>query len=185
MDVKLIIRDLLAKGMSVEEVRRNLEDLGVENVDDLLAQAAAQVPLAPQTSQKPQAVFQPAAQAGQKPQPLFRQPPQPVRPEPEEVVMPQVEEIPKQTPKPVSTPGIQGIQITNITSEGEKEITVGAAQQEEKPEKLFTPVSKTSLASTDELEEKLDEIISLLKALQEINKKVLDTDREVLLRLKV
>ncbi len=33
-------------------------------------------------------------------------------------------------------------------------------------------------------EEKLDEILALLKALQQVNKNILDTDRSVLLRLK-
>ncbi len=55
-----------------------------------------------------------------------------------------------------------------------------AFAKEEKP-------AASAFVSTgkQDADSKLDEIIALLKALQEINKKVLETDRQVLLRLKV
>ncbi len=78
-----------------------------------------------------------------------------------------------------------GIQITKIDSEGEKTVDIGKIINggDEKQSELMKTVSRTNINDADALEDKLDQIIALLKALQELNKKVLETNRDLLVKL--
>ena len=78
-----------------------------------------------------------------------------------------------------------GIQITKIDSEGENTVDIGKIINggEEKQTELMKTVSRTNINDADVLEDKLDQIIALLKALQELNKKVLETNRDLLVKL--
>ncbi len=78
-----------------------------------------------------------------------------------------------------------GIQITKIDSEGEKTVDIGKIINggDEKQSELMKTVSRTDISDADALEDKLDQIIALLKALQELNKKVLETNRDLLVKL--
>ncbi|MFH1779760.1 MAG: hypothetical protein ABH803_01285 [Candidatus Micrarchaeota archaeon] len=71
------------------------------------------------------------------------------------------------------------ITVTKISANGEKEVSLGDLINKKKD--LMQSVSNVDY---DELEEKLDETIALLKALKELNKDILETERKVLLRLK-
>ena len=66
-----------------------------------------------------------------------------------------------------------------------KPLQPSASQPE--PESLFSKSSgagSSSAAFSGDAEGKLDEALALLKALAEINKKILETNRDILLRLK-
>ncbi len=77
------------------------------------------------------------------------------------------------------------LRITKI--EGEKERTVdigGIIESGEKTQgELMKKVAASDISNADDIEDKLDQVIALLKALQEVNKKILETNRDVLVKL--
>jgi len=76
-------------------------------------------------------------------------------------------------------------EITSVAGEEEKMLEVGKKPGPAMPAEaaeLMTPLPKTVSA---DVAAKLDETIALLKALQDINKKILETNREMLMRLKM
>lgn len=177
MDVKTIIREMLKKGMTREQIKASLQELGMENAEELIESAAnqireAQVAAAPK-QEKAQAPKKEEA-APSEPKELFEE----MKPEPS-----QKEAEPEQEEKKEAEGEKPGFSFTTISGEGEKEETVGEKLGEEQPD-VMTGMPKTSLSDMDSVERKLDETIALLKALQDINKKILDTERNVLLRLK-
>lgn len=124
-DLKAAIREMLAKGMTPEQVKDNLRELGVENADEIFAAA---------------------------------------------------------------TESLKGMNLENGTPKPRE-----AEPQEMRMESLQTPAEQVernlagivhSAPAAGSVEEKLDDAIALLKALQEINKKILEANRDVLLRLK-
>jgi len=84
--------------------------------------------------------------------------------------------------KAVPSEETQEARVTKIDDYGvERELSVSdVVQKAEVPPGIMR---KVAASSADELEERLDETIALLKALQDINKRILETDRQVLLRL--
>lgn len=74
-----------------------------------------------------------------------------------------------------------GLSVTRVSDEGENEVSLGGLVDER--EDLMKRMPSTDF-NPDELERKLDETIALLKALKELNKDMLETERKVLLRLK-
>ncbi len=70
----------------------------------------------------------------------------------------------------------------------EKPVEIEVPEEEKKPvpdlEKIMKEAAPAAPEEVKELRQKLDEITSLLKALQNTLKQVLETDRSVLLRLK-
>ncbi|MEW5956058.1 MAG: hypothetical protein AB1626_06010 [Candidatus Micrarchaeota archaeon] len=145
MDVKLIVRQMKAKGLTEDEIKKNLAALGVPNPDEVYAQAVERVsemPLAP----------------------------------PKEEKAPAEEKIVEEAPP---------LEITSISGEEEKMFEVGKKPGSALPPEaaeLMAPLPKTVSA---DVSAKLDETIALLKALQDINKKILETNREMLMRLKM
>ena len=117
MEVKSIIRELLDRGMSPEDIKKNLIELGVPNADMLIDDAVER--------------------------------------------------------------------MKEVSLEKEKPFEALKLEKEKKAEEISNAVKSSSLNKPESVEGKLDEIIALLTALQDINKKVLETDRQVLLRLKV
>ncbi len=73
------------------------------------------------------------------------------------------------------------------TSQGKEQLLLfdgGNPKPVEQP-RVFTNVGKaTSIIGLDELNAKVDDLSAQLKALNELNQKILDSNREVLLRLK-
>ena len=120
MEVKAIIRELLDRGMSPDDIKKNLQELGVQDADRIINDAMEHMQEVSLEKEKPSELFQ--------------------------------------------------------------------AEKDEKAlrlEELAKSVKATTPTQPQTADAKLDEIIALLKALQDINKKVLETDRQVLLRLKV
>jgi len=76
---------------------------------------------------------------------------------------------------------IPELKITRVEGGEEKEVSIEEMLKSAAGEGVEPVLTKTEAAS---LKAKLDETISLLKALQEINKKILEAEREVLMRLK-
>lgn len=168
MDIKSIIREMLNAGMSEQQIKDNLRELGIEDADTVFAEAIEQIkPLTPKgpTSAKAQqaatAKPEPAQETGEE-KPLFG-----------------------------GDSEKAGFSFTRVSNEGEKDEVVqgrgraiGGDDLTETAASLMTPMSKTSLGDLDQVEQKLDQTIALLKALQDINQKILQSQRDVLLRLK-
>ncbi|VVB67063.1 Uncharacterised protein [Candidatus Norongarragalina meridionalis] len=121
MDIKLIIQKMRERGMSDDEIRKNLKELGVAGADEAMG-----------------------AKPGDDRSP--------------------------------------GFSMTSVGAEGdEKEISVASMIQKSND---GTPLFQSSSSVSPKLEQKLDDAIALLRALQDIEKKVLQTNQEILLRLK-
>ncbi|MFH0713677.1 MAG: hypothetical protein V1722_03950 [Candidatus Micrarchaeota archaeon] len=96
-----------------------------------------------------------------------------------------VAEVLKETPAPKGS-----LKITKIKKEKEETVDVDsdatAASGEDiesETKELMHKVASTNLGNADEMEDKMDQIIALLKALQEVNKKILESNRELLVKL--
>ena len=178
MDVKSIIREMLKKGMSEEQIKESLVDLGIENADHLVQEATEQFKEVSLSESVPRSYEESEKSTMEEKPPVG--------------LFGSLAEEKEEAPKPMTRPSslldskneIKPLAITSITDEGEKEVTVGGLDAPATGEKIVTPLSSTSLGDLDSVESKLDETIALLKALQDINKKILDTERSVLLRLK-
>lgn len=74
-----------------------------------------------------------------------------------------------------------------VLQEASKELK-GAPPAEEpqvvEEHEVAAPSAAAEAISTEAIDAKLDEALALLKALQELNKKILEANREILLRLK-
>ncbi len=77
--------------------------------------------------------------------------------------------------------GLPELEITNVTREGEK----AKSLEEMLGKQLMEKPPETTLQNVEEVERKLDETIALLKSLQQINQKILEANREMLLKLKM
>ncbi len=79
------------------------------------------------------------------------------------------------------------LQITKIDGESEKTVAVDIKNMLESvsgdSDEIMKNVSKTDIGNADEIEDKLDQIIALLKALQDVNKKILESNRAILVKL--
>ena len=128
-DLKATIRDMLKRGMTPEQVKENLAELGVENADEMLAAATENIKGVSLEATAPKREAQ----------------------EPRGEEMTEMQLSADQPQQPTREPPVENIALRTMP---------GGA------------------------EEKLDDAIALLKALHEINKKILETNREVLLRLK-
>ncbi|MGC8850932.1 MAG: hypothetical protein ACP5O3_01730 [Candidatus Micrarchaeia archaeon] len=141
MDLKLIVQQMRAKGMSEQEIRSNLEALGVANPDEVLSQVSA---------------LQEVTTPKEAPEP--------------------VEEAPK-------------FEFTTLSGEEEKTIEVGKGKPVQSAaaagEQLVSRITSTTTGDIEAVERKLEEITAMLKALQEVNRKILETNRELLLRTKM
>ncbi len=163
MDIKSIIREMLNTGMSEQQIKDNLKELGIEDPDAVFADAVDQM--------KPMSPGAPA------PKPV-------VRPEPEPGEEKELfgDDSRRSEPEGQAKPGFS---FTRVSDRGENEERVSDAPAlAAHAEELMRSVSKTSLSDLDTVEQKLDQTIALLKALQDINQKILQSQRDVLLRLK-
>ncbi len=142
MDVTLIVKQMIEKGSSEQEIKNSLSDLGVDNVDEVYQKAKSEIESQP----KPVQESQPTPQ-------------------------------PKQTSPPANEaqtsskePSVSDIEITRITSDGEKNVKLEDIMKAEKGEQ-----EKSNLSDST----------ALLKSIEELNKKILETNREILLKLKM
>lgn len=166
MDLKKIIREMLKKGMTEEQVKDNLSELGVENPDEVFAEATEQMaevstPQALPSEQSKNADVREVALSETEGHDLFGSEP-------------------KGSEK-------QGFSFTRVSDDGEKEELVGRSRKEasaQSAEELMQSVSESSLSDLDSVERKLDQTIALLTALKDVNQKILQAQRDILLRLK-
>ncbi len=77
------------------------------------------------------------------------------------------------------------LQITKIDGESEKTVDIRNMLEGTSGEsdELMKKVSNTDIGNVDEMEDKLDQIIALLKALQDVNKKILESNRDILVKM--
>ncbi len=164
MDIKSIIREMVNSGMSAQQIKANLKELGIENPDPVFADAVDQMtPTSPGTP-APKTIdrLQPEKEGEKE---LFGSEP-----------------FGGNEPTEPSKPGFS---FTRVSEAGENEERVSDRKElAASATELMRSVSKTSLSDLDTVEQKLDQTIALLKALQDINQKILQSQRDVLLRLK-
>ena len=153
MELKAIIREMLKKGMTEQQIKDSLTEIGIPNPDEVYSEATSQIKeVELGAPEKPAHEEKTGEDEGES---LFEDKKEPEM-KPEE------------------------LKITSISGDGEKEVKIGDMLSDGKP----AIMKKMPETSSDDIERKLDETISLLKALQDINKKILETERDVLLRLK-
>lgn len=211
MKANEIIKKMLGQGLTPEQIKESLRELGFENADELV-EAAAGGKTEKEASAEPEEreeAAEPEETGEKKPsdedsikellsegKEEGEEPPAglmgDVVEKPRErkslfekkKAAPAKEEEPAEEPEEpeeekTETP--PELKITSVTEEGEKEIDI--QQMLSKASEL--PKGATlSPSEAGSLKQKLDETIALLKALEEVNKKILETDREVLMRLK-
>lgn len=179
MDVKVIVKQMRDSGMSNDEIIANLNDLGVANPQQYLNDAPTQEPTTPTTTSTPDAPSFETIGGGRKPITKTQQEETPAN----LFESPAAKTKPTQTNQDEPSPNFQ---FTKIDGDEEKTVDLekmlGKEDASEGAQVMRT-VAKSNINS-DEIESKLDETVALLKSLQEINKKILDTNRDILMRLK-
>lgn len=191
-DVKQIIKQMQEQGMTREEIKASLEELGFENADELSKTVLGEEEPAAKPS-TPTAPTPSMEEEEAPPKELFEafekeKPAKPLKPSKpaeaaEERGKPAAKEEKEAREEELLFPS--ELKITSVSEEGEKEVSIQEMLAKALPEE--TKGGGEALAGRLEvgsLKAKLDEAIALLKALQEINKKILEADREVLMRLK-
>lgn len=186
MDLKLVIQQMIRQGASEGDIIENLRELGVQDPEKVFAEAINRSPPAQQPARGGLKDVDFSKEQDAEAQGLFDLPPE--RPVAQKKAAapaeegkssslfgPPVREAREEAEKPDA-------RMTSVGEGGaEKELSV--ADLMEKKAEAAPIMRKVAATSADEVEEKLDETIALLKALQEINKRILETDRQVLLRL--
>ncbi len=99
---------------------------------------------------------------------------------PEEELSKALREIEKNTAKKQGE-SEESLRITKIRGEQEEDIDVKKILEGGEPE-LMKKVAYTNFSKIDQVEDKLDQVIALLKALHELNKKILETNRDLLVK---
>ncbi len=178
-ELKLVIKKMREEGLSADEAKASLRELGFTNADALVngiygtagsTAAAGEKELFSEEQPPEEGEEEGGKQEGGS-KALFGEKPAKEETEAEEaeVEKPENMEIPE-------------LKITRVQGGEEKEVNIEemlkTAAVGAGGEPAFT---KTEAAG---LKAKLEETISLLKALQEINKKILEAEKEVLMRLK-
>jgi hypothetical protein len=176
MDIRLIVREMAKKGLGEEEIKRNLVELGVGDPDKVYAEAMGAKPV-----EKP---VQAARVEVSGVKDLFGED---EKEKEEEEEKPLFEETGRRAEKgggkeEKEKRDIPELEITSVSSEGEEKVLdiekMMFPGEKESREEL---VSRLGGKGTDR---KLAEINASLKALEELMKRVLETNREILLRLK-
>lgn len=194
MDLKVVIKQMLDSGLSREQVIDNLKELGVSDAERLFDEASGvktTVVKEKAPEPKPVAVKEKPVSFPSSGRSLFGS--QPAREKPAVKTYPPSE-------KEVSLSSFDEKQQGLFSEEKpvkEKEEKIEFEtlnKEEEEPEEddslnqlertLAEKQATFDVGEPASLEEKLDATLALLKALQSINAKILDTDRRILLRLK-
>lgn len=79
---------------------------------------------------------------------------------------------------------IPRLEITKISGGEEKTTDIASMLKKAGVESVMQPMPQTSALDLDKLERKLDDLLAATKALQEINKQILEANREMLFKLK-
>ena len=168
-DLRTVIREMLAKGMSEQQIKDNLAELGVENADEMYAAATEQLKsmTVGQNGNGTNGAGKPSGGMNEMDlQPLTG------TPAPQAPVAPPAPRL--QPPKPAAAPPEQVAQMPLLVEPGDAQKSAPIAD-------AMQTVAPTLYGSSDD---KLDEAIALLKALNDLNKKILEANRDILLRLK-
>ena len=150
-DLKAAIREMLKNGMSPQQVKDNLKELGVENADEMFEAATESLKgmnLAAQSAKKTS------------------------------------NELTASTSKTQSSPKADSSGMSEMPLGGNNNEPAQPIIEKEVASKMAELEKVASQPMPGSAEEKLDDAIALLKALAEVNKKILETNREMLLRLK-
>ncbi len=75
------------------------------------------------------------------------------------------------------------LKITRVKGDSEREVEVENSLENSEEPDIMKKVAASNISNVDEMEDKLDQIISLLKSMQTLNKQILETNRDVLMKL--
>lgn len=177
-DLRQVIREMLAKGMTEEQIKANLAELGVDNVDEIYNAATEQLKSVSLGASAPR-----PAQAASSSQGMSEMSIQPLggNPAPEAPVAPAP---PQAQPAPRPAPQPEAPAAPQVQQEGQ--ISMSSLDAPSEAESVAAAVNTVQPVASlpGSADEKLDEAIALLKALNDLNKKILDSNRDILLRLK-
>ncbi len=188
MDAKAIVREMLAAGHTKAEIISNLQELGIYEAEKYYDEALSETGKGSVSSDLH--IESISAEPGKS---LFGKESETDR-EAKDILDEHTTSIfqdPKAKPRREITAesameDIPQLEITSIDDDGEKIKNIGEMLGKNSASKnqLVRNMPNSSLQNLDEVESKLDEMISLLKAVYEIDKKILSANRDVLLRLK-
>ncbi|MBI5225385.1 hypothetical protein HY989_05955 [Candidatus Micrarchaeota archaeon] len=186
MDAKAIVREMLNAGHTKSEIVSNLQELGIFDAEKYYEDAlretgkgsvSSDLNVGSISSDKGKSLFDKDSDTDEEAKDILDQHTtsifQDSRPKKAVTTESAMEDIPQ-------------LEITSINDEGEKVKNIGEmlGKNSSAKNQLVRNMPTSSLQHLDEVESKLDEMISLLKAVYEIDRKILDANRDVLLRLK-
>jgi hypothetical protein len=179
MDAKEIAREMIKSGHSKEEILSNLKELGINApekfYEDAMLEEGKGVISKELGDKKSDDEEEAEDLFGGENKPLFgdsKQTQQKPTREEKRRADKAVEDIPQ-------------LEITNISDEGEKIKDIGEMLgKDDSGEHPMKSMPKTSFADIDELERKLNELISITKAVYEIDRKILEANRDLITKLK-
>jgi hypothetical protein len=161
MEIKLIVREMLSAGMPESEILSNLNDLGVSEPKKILEEAKA---AQPKKQQAPEATKKNAPQT--PPAPSF------------------AKEGLFEEDEGVKSPLLGPPEGEQSPQEGDAAGNLFPAQEQEMRETATSQSQEPFGAPTQEdTDKKIDELLALTKSLVDINKKILDSNRELLLKM--
>lgn len=176
-DLKTVVKKMREDGLSADEAKASLRELGFTNADAIVAEiygttagAAGGKELFSEENPPEAEESEGGAEGKGENKALFGG--KPAKEEPEAA------EAESETPEKLEIPELK---ITRVEGGEEREVSIEEMLKTAESGAGEPALTKAEAAG---LKAKLDETISLLKALQEINKKILDAEREVLMRLK-
>ena len=209
MNVKLIIKEMLQNGQSKEEILANLQELGIQNPEQMIQEAVrgAEIEKPSTTKQVPQGGNGEKSLAdirrkinSEKGATPSENAENEITEEGEKILGKGKSLFDNEMPREIfekhemkgTNPAVENaveeiprLELTHVTEDGEKieniEEMLGKGNA---TEEIMKSIPKTSFSNTDDVESKLDDLMALVKALQEINRKILETNRDILLHLK-
>ncbi len=180
MDAKAIVREMVKNGQGKAEITANLQELGIPDAEKYYDEAIAEEgkgTIRPEIGDSSDAEKEAKDILESETKPLFGAPQEhPIGKKPSDDEKKRVDKAVEEIPE---------LEITNIDDEGEKTRDIQEMLGKKKAEReIMGRMPVTSFQNLDEVERKMDELVSMLRAVYEIDKKILDANREVLLRLK-
>jgi hypothetical protein len=182
MDAKAIVREMLANGHSKEDIISNLQELGISDAEkyyeDALRSEGKGVISEGVSTKDHEAEKEAKDILESHTKPLFGEKSNSIfTPNP-------TDDEKKRADKAVED--IPELEVTSISAEGEKIEDIGEMLGKKPSQKdLMKRMPTTSFQNLDEVERKLDDMISMLKAVYEIDQKILEANRDLLMRVKM
>jgi hypothetical protein len=202
MDAEEIVREMRKNGQSKEDIISNLQDLGIPNPEKYYERVISEEGKGVlEGSSKPEGIKEPEVESilgngGKNGDPKYSE----AEGEAKDILHSETKSLfetkshsiynpaPSPAEKERADKAVEDIPELEITSikDGEEKVSdieemLGKRQA---PQQVMKSMPQMSLQRLDEVERKLDEMISITKAVYEIDRKILEANRDLILRLK-